>query len=134
MVVTAENQKDLVCEQLPEACVLVEPVPRNTAACVGYAAKKVLLTIGDVPMLCLPADHVVYGTEEILSVYRKALEIAQREDVLVTIGIKPNKPETGYGYIHRGSSYKYSHGSSTDAFHVQRFCRKTGHRNRKSLP
>ena len=99
MVVTAENQRALVAEQLPEAAILSEPTARNTAACLAYAAAKVLETTGDVPMICLPADHVVSGVSEICEVYQKGCALAAKEDVLVTIGIRPTHPETGYGYI-----------------------------------
>ncbi len=104
LVVTAGHQSPLVCEQLPEAAVLCEPSARNTAACIGYAAAKVLAEVGDVPMMCLPADHIVHGQDEITAVYRDACELAAADDVLVTIGIRPTAPETGYGYIKRSDS------------------------------
>ena len=103
MVVTAAHQSGLVLQQLPLASVLSEPQARNTAACIGFAAKKVLATVGDVPMLCLPADHVVLEQERILEVYRQAIKLAAENDVLATIGITPTSPETGYGYIKRSS-------------------------------
>ncbi len=122
MVVTAAHQAHLVREQLSSACILSEPSARNTAACVGFAAAVVEATVGDVPMLCLPADHLVQGTEQILSVYGRAIELATESDILVTIGIKPDKPETGYGYIRRGLPYQEA--KSGDAFQVRQFVEK----------
>ena len=99
LVVTASHQANLVVQQLPSTVVLSEPMARNTAACIGYAAGVILDSVGDVPMLCLPADHVVHGQQQILDVYSKGIELAKASDVLVTIGIRPTLPETGYGYI-----------------------------------
>lgn len=124
LVVTAESQKDLVLEQLPGACVLAEPCPRNTAPCVGFAAKKVLESVGDVPMLCLPSDHVISGVEEMLEVFRKGISLARNADVLVTIGILPTRPETGYGYIRRGRPLEHLEDSFAGAFTVKQFVEK----------
>ncbi len=118
MVVTAGEQRELVQEQLPGVSVLVEPMAKNTAACIGFAAIKILSSIGDVPMICLPADHLIHGVPEILEVYRRALDCARASDSLVTIGIKPTHPETGYGYIQRGAP------SGDGIFGVERFVEK----------
>ena len=115
MVVTAENQRALVAEQLPEAAILSEPTARNTAACLAYAAAKVLETTGDVPMICLPADHIVSGVSEICKVYEKGCALAAEEEVLVTIGIRPTHPETGYGYIKTGDGLR-SGAKEVDSF------------------
>lgn len=103
LVVTAENQIDLVRKHLPEAKILAEPMPKNTAACLGYAAAKILEEIGDVPMVCLPSDHLISGVGELTRTYSRAIDLTKTEDVLVTIGIPPSYPETGYGYIRRDS-------------------------------
>ncbi len=121
MVVTADSQKELVLEHLPQACVLIEPVPRNTSPCIGYAAVQVLRTLGDIPMLCLPADHVVSGQKEITEVYARGIRLALEQDVLVTIGIQPGHPETGYGYIRRGEPYVSDEG---EAYQVRQFVEK----------
>ena len=121
MVVTAADQAALVQEQLPDAAVLVEPCPRNTAACLGYAATYLLKTIGDIPMLCLPADHLIQGLERITRIYTEGLELARTRPVLVTIGIKPTAPETGYGYIHRGNRLD---DSPAEVYAVQQFVEK----------
>ena len=106
LVVTAQNQTDLVKEHLSSAQILSEPMPKNTAACIAYAAAKVLAEVGDVPMICLPADHLISGDEELLRTYKKALELTKKNDLLATIGIPPSYPETGYGYIRKGKHYQ----------------------------
>lgn len=103
LVVTAANQFDLVREQLPQAAILAEPIPRNTATCLGYAAVKVLQDVGDVVMVCLPSDHIIKGEAQIRAAYEKAIAVAAQHNVLVTIGISPRSPETGYGYIESGA-------------------------------
>lgn len=103
LVVTSASQVELVKKQLPNACILAEPSARNTAACVGVASQFVLETVGDIPTLCLPADHVIQGDEEIRGVYEVASKLCIENDCLVTVGIKPDRAETGYGYIQRGA-------------------------------
>ena len=106
LVVTAQNQTQLVKDHLPSAQILSEPMPKNTAACIAYAAAKVLMEVGDVPMICLPADHLISGDEELLRTYKRALELTRANDLLATIGIPPSYPEIGYGYIKKGEVYK----------------------------
>lgn len=117
MVVTAEDQASLVAACLPQVSILSEPFPRNTAACLGFAAKRVLRDIGDVPMVCLPADHDIEGDEGLRQVFRQAAEHAKSSDVLVTIGIKPSHPETGFGYLECGERIG-------QAYRVARFVEK----------
>ncbi|MCB0343725.1 MAG: mannose-1-phosphate guanylyltransferase [Bdellovibrionales bacterium] len=102
MVVTSRSQMQLVREHLPDVAVLAEPIARNTAPCVGYAALRVLESVGDVPMIVLPADHYIREEQGLLEVCRRGAELARRRDVLITIGIPPSSPETGYGYIQAG--------------------------------
>lgn len=104
MVVTNISQVALVQDHLPEVAVLAEPLARNTAACIAYAAKVVFDTAGDVPMVCLPADHIISPASGLREIIAQAVKVAETTDVLVTIGIKPDCPETGYGYIRRGNS------------------------------
>ncbi len=105
LVVTALRQVDLVKEHLPGVCILAEPQPKNTAACVAYASKFIESQIGDVTTLFLPADHKISGDKEVQACFSRALNVAQNNSVLVTIGIVPRKPETAYGYIKKGESY-----------------------------
>lgn len=118
MVVTAENQHHLVSEQLPDIAILSEPSARNTAACLGYAAALALSKVGDVPMICVPADHMIWGEEELTKIYRDAIELAAKEEVLITIGIKPTIPETGYGYVKKADPI------SENCFKVEKFVEK----------
>ncbi len=121
MVVTAENQTGLVREQLPHVTVLSEPTARNTAACIGYAATLITHQVGDVPMICMPADHMVWGAEDLMRILGEGVELSAKDDVVVTIGIRPSSPETGYGYIHRG---KPTSDAEDGVYHVKRFVEK----------
>lgn len=101
-VVTNRIQADIVRQLVPEmpsSNVLAEPIGRNTAACVGLSALWINRVDPDALMVVLPADHIVQNTEEFLRILQLALRVAQEKDALVTIGIKPTHPETGYGYI-----------------------------------
>jgi mannose-1-phosphate guanylyltransferase len=101
-VVTNKVQKALVARQLPalpEENIIVEPVGRNTAPCIGLAALHVRRKHPDAVMVVLPADHLVGNVEEFSRVLRLAVETAHESGSLLTIGIKPTHPETGYGYI-----------------------------------
>ena len=120
IVVTAQHQAELVREQLPEVVVLSEPIARNTAPCIGYAAMRVLATVGDIPMVCIPADHMIWGEEFLVDTYREAIKFAASHESLVTIGIQPDRPETGYGYVERGERFE----SGAAAYKVKRFVEK----------
>lgn len=120
LVVTGRDYIPLVREQLPEAAALAEPVARNTAPCVAYAALSVLESAGDVPMIVVPADHFIRGEDELRGALLEAVEIAAGQDLLVTIGIAPTAPETGYGYIQAGGPRS---GCAT-ALEVKRFVEK----------
>ncbi|MCC6932166.1 MAG: mannose-1-phosphate guanylyltransferase [Deltaproteobacteria bacterium] len=105
LVATGESLVEETLRHLPKAVVLAEPVGRNTAPCLGYAAVKVLNEVGDVPLVCLASDHVVDGVENLSRIYEEAAQIAAKEDVIITIGMKPVRPDTGLGYIQRGEQY-----------------------------
>jgi len=77
----------------------MEPLGRNTAPCIGLAAKWIYHYDPEAIMVILPADHIIGNTEEFLHVIQRAAHVAAENDALVTIGIKPTHPETGYGYI-----------------------------------
>ena len=124
VVVTAAHQAQLVKEQVEDAFICAEPSARNTAACVGFAALAVLEHCGDVPMVCVPADHVVEPIEEIVAVYRDAVSLAREEDVLVTIGVTPTAPETGYGYIHSGEPHSWVGKKIEKSYTVRQFVEK----------
>ena len=84
---------------LPPENILAEPISRNTAPCIAYAAVTLLARDPDATMIVLPADHVVQNVARFHEVLRVAVEKAQTPGALVTIGITPTHPETGYGYI-----------------------------------
>ena len=101
-VVTNRLQKAQVVRQLahvPEDNILLEPVGRNTAPCIGLAALHIRRQNPDAVMIVLPADHLIDNEQEFHRVLQLAVETAQESSNLLTIGIKPTHPETGYGYI-----------------------------------
>jgi mannose-1-phosphate guanylyltransferase len=101
-VVTNKMQKLGVMQQLPQvppANILVEPVGRNTAPCIGLAAMFVQRLDPQGIMVVLPADHIIQDEAEFVRVLELGASVANASDALVTIGIQPNRPETGYGYI-----------------------------------
>lgn len=79
--------------------VLAEPAARNTAACIGYAAMEIVKKYGDGVMLITPVDHYIKDVPTLTQVFNKAIEAAKNTDKLVTIGIMPTVPSTGFGYI-----------------------------------
>lgn len=100
-IVSNEIYKDLLHEQLPELNpenILLEPAKRNTAPCIAYAAYKIKQKDPNAVMAILPSDHVIFKEEKFLEVINTAVEGADEHE-LITIGIEPNRPETGYGYI-----------------------------------
>jgi mannose-1-phosphate guanylyltransferase len=98
--------------------VIEEPHGRNTAPCVGLAAVHIKRKWGNIPMAVLPADHFIGDGELFRTTLRAGLELSQRGG-MVTIGIPPTKPETGYGYIKRGRIYDSVGG--LEVFEVDRF-------------
>ncbi len=101
-VVTNEIYKDLVLEQLPELTekqVLLEPARRNTAPCVAYANYKIKEENPDAIMVVAPSDHIILKEDEFVNDIEIAMEAAANNDWLLTLGIKPSRPDTGYGYI-----------------------------------
>lgn len=101
-VVTSQEYVDIVRQQLPELPVgniLAEPSRKNTAACIAYIAFRLQAQNPEAVMIAAPADHLVTETEEFVNTARKALEFVETVNALVTIGIKPTHPNTGYGYI-----------------------------------
>lgn len=79
--------------------ILAEPDARNTAACIGYAAMEIVRKYGDGVMIITPADHYIEDVPALTEILRTAISTAEIEDKLITIGIKPSCPSTGFGYI-----------------------------------
>ena len=108
-VVTNELYKSLVNEHIPEIPkenIIVEPVAKNTAPCIGLAAIHIAKKNPESKMIVLPADHLIKFNEIFTDTLKTALDVVENGDNLATIGITPNYPETGYGYINfkRGDS------------------------------
>jgi mannose-1-phosphate guanylyltransferase len=130
LVVAGDAYRDLIRDclpQLPEENFLFEPVGRNTAACVAWAALWVRQRAPDGIMAVLPADHLIRDESEFLRVLNAATVVAQPLDRLVTIGIQPTHPETGYGYI-RVSQDRYQV-EGRDVFRVAQFVEKPSRPN-----
>lgn len=101
-IVTNRSYKDLVRSQLPELPeenILCEPVGKNTAPCIGLGAVHMAKRYGDAVMMVLPSDHLIKYTSLFLNTLSDACDVAEQGANLVTLGIAPDSPETGYGYI-----------------------------------
>ena len=106
-VVTSADYEGLVREQLPQLPVeniLLEPAMRNTAPCIAYACWKIRMKDPSANVIVTPADALVTDVDEFRSVVTAALEFASEGRRIVTVGIRPTRPETGYGYIEKGES------------------------------
>lgn len=101
-VVTNERYADLVHEQLPDVPVdhiLQEPCRRNTAPCIAYVSWRIKMTDPKANVVVSPADHIVTNVDEFRRVIISCLKFADETDAVLTLGMKPTRPETGYGYI-----------------------------------
>jgi mannose-1-phosphate guanylyltransferase len=101
-IVTSSLYKDLCQQQLPQLTddqVLCEPIARNTAPCVAYACYKIAQQDPEANIIVAPADHIILKEEEFQRTVQKALDSTKEQDILVTLGIQPSRPDTGYGYI-----------------------------------
>jgi len=106
VIVTGANQAEATHAQLPELPpenIVAEPCPRDTAACVGLAAWIVRKKDSHGTMIVMPADHVIEPAAVFLATVQAASSVIENDPTaLITFGIKPTRPETGYGYIERG--------------------------------
>lgn len=119
-VVVGENhvpQTVEAVENLPVK-IIAEPCGKNTAACIGLAAIYLEKLDADAPMCVLPADHFVADNKEFRRILQAAGETARRKNAIVTIGIKPSRPETGYGYIETAAD------GENEFYAVERFVEK----------
>jgi len=101
-VVTNTIYKEMVLEQLPELSenqVLCEPAMRNTAPCIAYANYKINEINPDALVVVAPSDHIIMNEKAFVNDINTALKAAAKNDSLLTLGIKPSRPDTGYGYI-----------------------------------
>lgn len=121
-IATNKNYKELVKQQLPgipEENILCEPVGRNTAPCIGLGAAHVAKKYEDATMIVLASDHLIKNNEIFTETFMEACDVAEKESNLVTIGITPNYPETGYGYIKYDGAKK-----DGNAYAVEKFVEK----------
>ena len=101
-VVTSVDYRDLVKEQLPEipeGNILCEPCRRNTAPCIAYVSWRIKAKDRNANIVVSPSDHIVMNCEEFRRVVSQCLKFASETDAIITLGMKPTRPETGYGYI-----------------------------------
>ncbi|HCR55166.1 MAG TPA: mannose-1-phosphate guanylyltransferase, partial [Cytophagales bacterium] len=100
-IVTNEDLADITKAQLgvDDAQILVEPMRKNTAPCIAYASYRIAQRTPDAIIVVSPADHVVLNEVAFQKTIHKSVEQAKDQDKLITMGIKPTRPETGYGYI-----------------------------------
>jgi mannose-1-phosphate guanylyltransferase len=126
MIVTnkaqAELMNEILLKNVPRENVLKEPIGRNTAACVLYAALVLKKRFGDAVMVVLPSDHYFVNVDEFRQVLSKTCEVAETTDKIVTIGIKPQFPATGYGYINYDKYVNIK--LPTNSFEVNEFVEK----------
>ncbi len=122
-VVTNKDYEQKVKEQLMEINkenIFTEPLNKETLTCIGLSATRLLKKDKDAVMIVLPSDHHIEQNDEFLKILKRGIEIAQRRRGLVTIGIEPTRPETGYGYIEMGEQI----GSSIPSYKISRFIEK----------
>ena len=102
LIVTGQIYRELVMEQLPEVNpqnILMEPRRRNTAPCIAYANHVIQQRNPNAIVIVAPSDHLILEPDKFISTISTAIRFAQNNNALLTIGIKPSRPETGYGYI-----------------------------------
>ena len=125
LIVTGESIKSQILEHIPflkEENILAEPFGKNTCLAVAFAATHLMKSDPNCTMVVLSADHFIQPKARLLGLLKCGATIAERDDVLITIGINPTRPETGYGYIEQGEIYDTFDGIST--FVVKQFKEK----------
>ena len=102
LIVSNVIYKNLILEQLPEIKpeqVLLEPARRNTAPCIAYAVNRIKAVAKNANIIVAPSDHLILKEERFIETIREGLDFVEKNGSLHTLGIKPSRPETGYGYI-----------------------------------
>ncbi len=102
LIVSNKDYKDIILKQLPkikEENVLLEPMRRNTAPCIAYANFKIQQQNPNANIIVAPSDHLILNEQEFVKMLKLGLDYVANNDALLTLGIKPSRPETGYGYI-----------------------------------
>ena len=105
LIVSNIIYRNLILEQLPEIKseqVLLEPTRRNTAPCIAYAVNRIKATTSTANIIVAPSDHLIMKEERFIETIQEGLDFVEKNNSLLTLGIKPSRPETGYGYIQVG--------------------------------
>ena len=119
-IVANKEYKELILEQLPQINpdhILLEPVGRNTAPCIAYASYKIHAKNPEANVVVAPSDHIIMKEVEFENEFLLLSPPVKKEEALVTLGIKPHRPDTGYGYIR-------FEGENTEVHHVLNFTEK----------
>lgn len=119
----AEKMRELVESGIKMDHILSEPAARNTSACIGYAAMEIIKKYGDGVMCIFPSDHYIKDEECFSQILKDAIKVAENSKKLVTIGITPTFPSTGYGYI------KFDKTQSGNVKMVEKFVEKPNYEN-----
>jgi mannose-1-phosphate guanylyltransferase len=109
LVVTSANYGSIVKEQIPELDennILLEPLRRNTAPCIAYASYKIRHRNPNASIIVAPSDHLIIKEELFIEIVKQGLDFVRKEEALLTLGIIPSRPETGYGYIQVDGDFK----------------------------
>jgi len=113
IIVTSQIYKNIVLEQLPKISpdqVILEPMRRNTAPCISFANYKIKQKTPNAVVIVAPSDHLILNEDNFVETINSAIGYAAQNDALLTLGVKPSRPETGYGYIQVGTSVdKHNH-------------------------
>ncbi|NPD92780.1 mannose-1-phosphate guanylyltransferase [Xylanibacter muris] len=124
-IVTNRQYKDIVKEQLPdieESHILCEPCRRNTAPCIAYVSWRIKKEDPKANIVVTPSDHIVMNVDEFKKVVSDCLKFTKESDAIVTLGMRPNRPETGYGYIQANLAHNSLR--NKDIFRVDSFREK----------
>ncbi len=121
-VVTNASYSSLVKEQLPELLsdqILTEPMRKNTAPCIAYASAKIFAKNPNATLVVAPSDHLILKEDKFKETVYVAINAANNDEKLVTIGIKPTRPDTGYGYIEFSENQELYPGQVTSVKHFR---------------
>jgi mannose-1-phosphate guanylyltransferase len=102
LIVSNEEYGSLILDQIPDMHadqVLLEPLRKNTAPCIAYANQRIARINPEANIIVAPSDHLISNEAEFIRIINQGLDFVRRRDVLLTLGIMPSRPETGYGYI-----------------------------------
>jgi len=133
-IVTNDIYQSLVHEQLPginEKQIICEPARRNTAPCIAYASYKIAAINPDANVIVAPSDHIIMKEDVFVEIVKSALKCTASNDWLLTLGIKPSRPDTGYGYIQFNEEIDYA--CDTRIRKVKTFTEKPGLEMAKSF-